>query len=262
MAGERRSIWGMMAGVALIVILVLAGWTGWEWMQQVTVQEIRLRGHVNVTENEVFELIRTDTGAVLFDVNAAMLEDRVVRHPWIRQADVARLPSGVLDIVITERTPVALLMDEEGHAEWWVDAASWRLPITDAARYDVPLMFAPQEPWHPMRPLERESTRELVAAVAAASNRMDALFSEFVFEGGEWTMRLTPAPPHDGIRVLLGASGFAHNFERLLAFWDQEVLQHQNKIFDVIDLRFDSQIIAQERVRPGYEPAPTNNNDE
>ncbi|MDA0378470.1 MAG: FtsQ-type POTRA domain-containing protein [Bacteroidetes bacterium] len=250
MSNSGKSVWGILAGMLLLVVMVSAGWTGWQWMQQVTVQEIRIRGQVNTTEAEILELMRTDTGAVMFEVNAVMIEDRVVRHPWIHRVDVARLPSGVLDLQVTERVPVALLMDGEGRPAWWVDAFGWRLPITDQAQYDVPLLFAPMEPWHPMRPLEQTSTRELLSAIGSASQRLDALFSEFVYQGGEWELRLTPVAPHGGIRVQFGASGFARDFDRLLAFWDQQVLQHQNKIYDRIDLRFDSQIIVEERSRP------------
>lgn len=250
MAAERRSIWGILAGVLLLAALMAGGWTGWQWMQQVTVKEIRVRGQVNTTEAEILELLRTDTGAVMFEVNAVLLEDRVVRHPWVEQVDVARLPSGVLDVQVTERTPVALLMAPDGRAAWWVDRHGWRLPITDRARYDVPLIYAPLEPWHPMRPVEHASSRELFAALASASERVDALFSEFLFTDREWELRLTPVAPHDAIPVQLGSNGFARKFEKLLRFWDEEVLQHQNKIYDRIDLRFDGQIIAEERPRP------------
>lgn len=261
-AERRRSVWGVLAGILMLVTLVAGGWTGWQWMQQVTVHEIRIRGQVNTTENEILDLLRTDTGAVMFEVNAVLLEDRVVRHPWIEQVDVARLPSGVLDVQVRERTPVALLMNPDGSAAWWVDAQGWRLPITERAQYDVPLIYAPVEPWHPMRPVEHASTRELLTAIATASERMDALFSEFVFADGEWVLRLIPAAPHDGIPVQLGKSGFAQKFLRLLRFWDQEVLQHQNKIYDRIDLRFDGQIIAEEQLRKEVAPQSTSNNNE
>lgn len=262
MAAERRSIWGVLAGVLLLTALVAGGWTGWQWMQQVTVKEIRIRGNVNAKEGEVLALLRTDTGAVMFEVNAVLLEDRVVRHPWIGQVDVARLPSGILDVQVTERTPVALLMNPNGTAAWWADARGWRLPITGRARYDVPLVYAPVESWHPMRPVEDASTRELLSAIATAPERMDALFSEFVYLDGEWELRLTPVAPHDGIPVQLGRSGFAPKFIQLLGFWDQQVLQHQNKIYDRIDLRFDGQIIVEEQLREEDAPESTSKNHE
>lgn len=252
----------MVSGALLIVLFSTGGWIAWQWVQQVTLQEIRIRGVVNVQDAEVLDLLRVDTGAVMFDLNAVMLEDRVVRHPWIRQADVARLPSGVLDIRVEERTPVALLMTSEGRMDYWVDAEGWRLPVTDRARYDVPLIFAVQEAWHPMRPIEHEPTRMLVRDLAEASVRLDALVSEFVWEQDGWVVHLTPAPPHGSIPVVLGRDRFTDRFDMLLAFWDQQVLQHANKIYDRVDLRFDSQVVVEERPREGYAIDTTNNNNE
>ena len=262
MTGRRRHIGSWLLGSLLILVLSAGGWLAWQWVQKVTLQEIRISGQINVEENEVLDLLRVDTGLVMFDINAVMLEDRVVRHPWIEQVDVARLPSGILDVVIEERTPIALLMGREGRGEFWVDAEGWRLPVTNRARYDVPLLYAVPESWHPMRPLEHEPTRELIRSLDRASSRMDALFSEFVWGPDGWTVHLTPAPPHESIPALLGKSRYDAGFDKLLAFWDQQVLQHANKTYERVDLRFDSQVVVKESPRAGYANDLTNNNNE
>jgi cell division protein FtsQ len=259
---HKRHIGSWILATLLVLVLAAGGWTAWQWVQQVTLQEVRISGHVNVQEEEVLDLLRVDTGLVMFDINAVILEDRVVRHPWIRQADVARLPSGILDISIEERTPVAMLMSTDGHVDYWVDAEGWRLPVTGRARYDVPLLYAVPQNWHPMQPLAHGPTRELIRDLDNAGRRMDALFSEFVWGADGWTVHLTPAPPHGSIPALLGEFGYAAKFEVLLGFWDQQVLQYANKIYDRVDLRFDSQVVVEERPRPGYANGLTNNNNE
>ena len=262
MTDRKPSLMMMISGALLLAVLSAGGWTAWQWVQQVTLQEIRIKGQVNVQEQDILDMLRVDTGMVMFDLNTVMLEDRVVRHPWIQQVDVARLPSGVLSVHVEERVPVAILMTPDGRMDYWVDAAGWRLPVTERARYDVPLIFARQETWHPMRPLEHEPTRALIRDLASAPNRLDALFSEFVWGADGWTAHLTPAPPHGSIPVVLGEDGFDQKFDMLLAFWDQQVLQHANKVFDRVDLRFDSQVVVEERPRVGYAIDTTNNNNE
>lgn len=252
----------LLMGTLLLLLLVAGGWLAWQWAGQVTVREVRIDGQVNVTVQEVRELLRVDTGAVMLEMNAALLEDRVVRHPWVEQADVARLPSGVLNVRIEERTPVALLMTPDGQMDYWADAEGWRLPLTDRARYDVPLVFAVREAWHPMRPVQHEPTRRLLHELGSTSARLDALFSEFVWTDEGWTVHVTPVPPHGSIPVVLGQDGFASKFDVLLAFWDQEVLQHANTVYDRVDLRFDSQVVVEERPREGYAIDTTNNNNE
>ncbi len=262
MTDRRRTLGSAFAGALLLAVLAGGGWTAWQWVQQVTLQEIRIQGHVNVQEEEILDLLRVDTGAVMFDLNAVMLEDRVVRHPWIRVADVARLPSGVLDVNVEEREPIALLMTAEGRAAYWVDKDGWRLPVTDQARYDVPLLFARSQVWHPMQPVNHEPTRQLIRDLSSASSRMDALFSEFVWGEEGWTVHLTPAPPHGSIPAVLGEDDFAHRFDKLLMFWDQQVLQHADKQYERLDLRFDGQVVVQESPRPGYTNDLTNNTNE
>lgn len=113
-----------------------------------------------------------------------------------------------------------------------------------------------------MRPVQHEPTRALIRDLANASSRLDALFSEFVWEEDGWVAYLTPVPPHGSIPVVLGTEEFDIGFDMLLAFWDQQVLQHANKIYSRVDLRFDSKVVVEERPREGYAIDTTNNNNE
>ena len=53
----------------------------------------------------------------------------------------------------------------------------------------------------------------------------------------------------DGSTVWLGEDDFASKFKNLRTFWENEVLPHQNKRFELIDLRFDSQVVVKEHLR-------------
>ena len=247
MAARLRLIGLWIATGALLSGMVFAGWTGFSWIQQITLSDVAIQGNVNTTESDIRDIIRVDTSMVLYDISAVVLEDRLIRHPWIRQADVARLPSGVLDIRIDERKPVAVLLGSNDRPDTWVDAAGWRLPITDRAAYDVPILDMNLGPWHPMKPIMDPSTRELLRALAGTSEEMDALFSEFIRVDSGWELRTTPVAGHHSIPVLLGASDFALKFQMLQGFWNEQVLQHRNKEFILIDLRFDSQIVVREQ---------------
>ncbi|NBW93918.1 MAG: FtsQ-type POTRA domain-containing protein, partial [Bacteroidetes bacterium] len=120
--GRSTDLRLLLLGVLLLATLTTGGWIAWRWAGQVTLDEIRIEGHLNATAEEIREAMRVDSGAVLLDMDAALLEDRIVRHPWIREVDVNRLPSGVLAVRVDERTPVALLMTPTGRMAYWVDA--------------------------------------------------------------------------------------------------------------------------------------------
>jgi len=251
------------AGVALTLVTVaLGGWTGWQWMSQITVNEIRITGHAHTPDDDIRDLIQVDTGAVMFDINTALLEDRLVRHPWVLAAQVDRLPSGILDIELRERQPVAVLMGSNGRPAWWIDAAGMRLPMTGTESYDVPLIYTNLGPWHPMHPVEDDALRTLVRDLASLPPEQDALISEFVRSEEGWKLWITPIEPHGSLDALLGVDNVAGQMDKLQAFWEAQVLQHANQIFEGIDLRFDSRVNVRITPRPGYEPDSTNNSNE
>ena len=236
--------------VTLVLIGVGAGgYTGWRWASQVTVTEVAMTGLVNVAESEVRDIIRVDTGMVMYDINTAVLEDRIARHPWVSAVDVSRIPSGRLSIRLQERLPVAMLMGSNGRPTTWVDGTGQRMPITDRASYDVPLITGDVGIYHPMRPIEHGSTLELLDTLSRLPSDTDAMISEFMRTSSGWDLRLTPVGSGTSIAVRLGHDDFENKFRELKAFWDAEVLQHQNKHFELIDLRFDSQIVVRERLR-------------
>jgi len=236
--------------VTLVFIGVCAGgYTGWRWASQVTVHEVAMTGLVNVAEDEIREIIRVDTGMVMYDINTVVLEDRIARHPWVSAVNVSRIPSGRLRIRILERTPVAVLMGSGGRPSTWVDRTGQRMPMTGRATYDVPLITANIGIYHPMQRIEHESTLELLDTISRLPSNMDAMISEFIRTNEGWDLRLSPAGSGTSIPVRLGHDDFEDKFRQLKAFWDAEVLQHQNKHFELIDLRFDSQIVVRERLR-------------
>jgi len=247
---QSRFTFLQRAGVVILFLAIAGGgYTGWRWMEQVTVQEISMQGLVNATEDEVYELVRIDTGMVMYDISSVLLEDRLRRHPWIESARVSRVPSGMLDIRIAERSPVALLMGANGMATTYMDRKGHRMPTTPRASYDVPLITGDMGQYHPMRVIQDASTLELLDSIAGLDSRTDGLISEFVRIDSGWELRLASSGSHDSIPVWLGRDDFKDKFNYLQAFWDAEILRHQNKVYELVDLRFNSQIVVREHLR-------------
>jgi len=249
MTDVRFTFWHKVGATLLLLGIVGGGYTGWRWMERVTLQEISMHGLVNVSEDEVHDLIRVDTGRVMIDINTVLLEDRIRRHPWIESASVSRVPSGRLDIQLEERTPVALLFNSAGVSSTYMDSRGHRMPATERASYDVPLITGDVGIYHPMRRIEDASTLELLRALAGLGPRTEGLISELVRIDSGWELRLAASGSHDSIPVWLGREGFADKFRYVQAFWDAEILRHQNKVFELVDLRFNSQIVVREHNR-------------
>lgn len=138
-AGTRslvRLLLGTTKLVAVLGLLVLAGWCGsllWRhagpWMAELfRVREIVVVGLHQITRAEVVTRLRLDNQAVLYEIEPEKLVDRLRTHPWIRHAEVTRLPLHQVQVTIVERRPAAVvqrsevnvLVDEEGHILKWL----------------------------------------------------------------------------------------------------------------------------------------------
>jgi cell division protein FtsQ len=123
------------------------------------------------------------------------------------------------------------------------------MPVAAAspAVYDVPVLTnAP--PYHPTQPVASAGLRSLLAALAHADEATQALVSEVAW-GRRPTLWTTPVAAHGSLPVRLGTTPGEHadQLRRLRAFWDQAVLPQPEVRFDLIDLRFDGQVVTRER---------------
>jgi hypothetical protein len=121
------------------------------------------------------------------------------------------------------------------------------MPLVDGAVYDVPLLYGLRAPYNPVLPVEDDAARNLAAALAAGSQDLDGLVSEFEQDDdGEIWLYTAPYPGHGTVHVRLGKDRFDSKFTALLAFWRQAVLPRPDADFSLIDLRIDSQVITRE----------------
>ena len=138
-AGSRalaRFVLGAVKLGAVLGVLILAGWGGsllWRnagpWMAELfRVREITVVGLQQITRAEVVTRLRLDKQAILYDIDPEKLVERLRTHPWIKDAELTRLPFHQLQVTIVERRPAAVvqrseinvLVDEEGQILKWL----------------------------------------------------------------------------------------------------------------------------------------------
>ena len=249
---DRRRL--ALRGLGLVALALALG-AAWVWQRTLPLRELAVVGAVHAPASEVAALTRAVPDSVaLFSLDPGLLEDRVARHPWVASASVRRLPTGTLRIAVEERVPVVLVMDRAGRASHFLDAAGYAMPVAAAspALYDVPVLSG-APPYHPAQPVADAGLRSFLASLAAADDATQALVSEVAW-GRQATLWTTPVAAHGSLPVRLAtAEGHADQLRRLRAFWDQAVLPRPDVRFDLVDLRFDGQVVTRERA-PG---APT-----
>ncbi len=233
---------GLAAALAVVVAL---GVLGWRWQATLDVAAVSVAGATHAPPDSLRALARVDTGAVLYDIEPALVEDRVRRHPWVQDASVMRLPTGTLRISVTERTPAALAMTADGAPAFYVDRYGFCMPLPDSADYDVPLLYGLADAYVPTQPVAHTAVRDLLEALAASEAR-DVVAELTVQPDSSLQLYTRPTPVHDAIRVEMGRDAFPRKMRRLQAFWKQAVQPRPSTQFSVIDLRFDSQIVTKE----------------
>lgn len=233
-----------LAGVTLaLAALGVAGWWGWQWQQHLKVERIDIVGARHAPSPDLIELARVDTSMRLYGIDPALIEDRVRRHPWVQSASVARLPTGTLRLQVEERTPEVLVLDAEGRLSHYLDGQGFQMPVDSGAVYDVPLLRGLEESYHPVRRVESSRLRALLRTLASTD---DTLISELEQRSGEIWLYTAPTEAHGTIPVRLGSESFDERLGKLEVFWQQAVLPRAHTTFEMIDVRFDGQVVVRE----------------
>lgn len=234
---------------AVLAIASLGGiaYLGWNWLDGLVCTRVVADGYTYAEEDELLAVARVDTGVRLLDIDPSVIKDRVERHPWVRNATVRRLPPGTVSIDVVERVPVALATDGHGRPAVFLDAAGYVMPVKPEAVFDVPLVHGLELPKNATQQISTESVRNLVRSLENLDAQADALTSSFAVDPtGEITLHTVPVGGREAVAVRLGRRGFTEKFARLTAFWEQAVLSRPDVTYDLIDLRFDSQIVTRE----------------
>lgn len=241
----KRRLWGL--GLVLAFVAVAASGV---YLALVPVQRVEVVGVRHAFAQEIARLSGVTLGERLLGTDDALVEDRVVRHPWVQSAVATRLPNGVVRIRVQERTPVALVLDADGRAKAYLDGAGHAMPVVQVLPYDLPLVHGRVLPANLTQPAPLPAVRELAASLAALPADAQALVSDFsVDPRGDVTLRTVAAPSGDALRVRLGRTGYDAKFDALVRFWHHAVLPRPTRRYDVLDLRFAGQIVTREANR-------------
>lgn len=101
-------------------------------------QKIMVSGCATITEDTVIKLCGVTLGTNLLKIDKNQVRTKIEMHPVIKAVEVFRKPPYTLDLVVTERTPIAvvvgtagyLAIDEQGifirHID---DLLNWNLPV-------------------------------------------------------------------------------------------------------------------------------------
>ena len=116
---------GVTTGTMLVVLLIAMGvkYGGPALQTLLEIKTITVEGVHHIDKQKVVDLAQIKPGTGLHDIVTRMVKEQVESHPWVKEAEVTRVPFHELRISLVERTPAAViradsqnfLTDAEGH---------------------------------------------------------------------------------------------------------------------------------------------------
>lgn len=116
---------GLVTGTGLIAGLVVMGvaYSGPALQTLLEIKMITVEGDHHLDKQTVLELAKVKPGSGLHHIVTRAIKERVESHPWVKEAEVTRVPFHELRISLVERIPAAViradsqnfLTDAEGH---------------------------------------------------------------------------------------------------------------------------------------------------
>ncbi len=223
----------MISGLAVLAALY--------WNKNVTVQELK----VNELTFTKYEDIKS-AAAVPVDVKPDSLDlsevaERVEKLDYVKTVIPYVEPNGTLRLSITERNPIALLIN--GKDRVYVDTEGVRLPILEGKSQDVPLLYGYSAVSSDTITGETFYQIKEFLVHAKADGFGWTTISEVAFDETEGVVALSH---ENGVKLLFGRNNFETKLENWQAFYTDIVRTKGIQTMQQVDLRFTNQVVTRE----------------
>jgi cell division septal protein FtsQ len=223
----------MVGGIAILAAIY--------WNQNVTVQDIRVNA-LSFTEYEVVKnTAAVPVGIKPDSLNLDAIVNRVEKLDYVRSVKTYIEPNGTLRLTVTERDPIAILID--GSKRMYVDKEGVKLPVKEGVVMDLPLVYGYQTGLGDT--LESNSFEQVRDFLMKARN--DGFgwttISEVAFDANDGVVALSH---ENGVKLIFGRNNFQTKLENWKAFYGQIVKTKGINTIQQVDLRFKNQVVTRE----------------
>lgn len=221
--------------------LGLAVIAGFYWNSAIKVQKVYFEGNYFVSEEQLRE-VDVPTDIHPDSLNTLDIISQFEQIPYVKQAAVNVEPSGNLTIQISEREPIAMLLD--GDSEIYIDQEGIRLPMILGKNVNVPLLygFDTQPIGDTLSGRNAESVTDFLTQLHQKPVS-DATISEVAWTD-DGVVALTN---QHGVKLIFGEEDFANRLRNWEAFYTKIIKQKGIENMRSVDLRFQRQIVTREQ---------------
>lgn len=256
-----RVLWSI-AGAALIVLFVIA-WKAKEEKRCTSIQ-IELVGEntaaLFMDEKEILQIIHEQgvkEGMPIGDVNLNTLEKYLQTIRWVKNVELFLDNTQSLQVRIEQRTPIARIFTASGNS-FYIDKEGLQLPLKQLTVLRLPVFTnfpSDQEKLSKPDSLLLNDVLHFTQAVATDSFFMAQTAQVNIANNGDFEL----VPSVGDHMVLIGSvENIEDKLNRLYTFYKKVWVQSGLNAYQVIDCRFDNQIVA---LKKGMQPIQFSAND-
>jgi cell division protein FtsQ len=256
-----RILWSIL-GAALIILFVIA-WKAKEEKKCSAIQ-IELVGEntaaLFIDEKEILQIIHEQgvkEGQAIGDLNLSTLEKYLETIRWVKHVELFLDNAQVLQVKIEQRIPIARIFTATGNS-FYIDKEGLQLPLKQLTVLRLPVFTNfPTDQQKLSKPdsLLLNDIVHFTQAVATDSFFMAQTAQVNIADNGDFEL----IPSVGDHLVLIGSvEKIEDKLNRLYTFYKKVWVQSGLNAYQVIDCRFDNQIIA---LKKGMQPIQFSAND-
>lgn len=227
---------------ALLMVLGASILVAMYWNRNVTVEELSFFGNTFTETDQLIQAANITFGIKPDSIDLESLVNRVEALHYVKQAVPYVEPSGELEISITERNPIALLVDGDKRA--YIDQDGIRLPIIPDKTLDLPILYGFKTTigTDTAKGNAFEQVKDFL--VNAQQNRFGwATISEVAYSPDEGVVALSH---ENGVKLVFGDHDFQNKLKNWEVFYKEIIRVKGIQSMQTVDLRFTNQVVTRE----------------
>jgi len=224
----------------VVCILGTSAWLGWFMTSNTVIKEVRIHGASLVNPESILNVASVPIGVSKDSINFIQIIEKVEDISFVEYASVYVSPTGRLDINITERNPIAILM--QGDRMVLVDRFGVKMPVPERGVPNLPLLYG-----FNILPMNTPITDQGFRYVADFLNEMSREFiRDFTISEVGWHHRdgVIALTKSHGVRLTFGKGNYDEKLMNWQEFYRNEVPVRGLSSFTSLDFRFKNQIVA------------------
>lgn len=214
------------------------------WKEDCRVEHITVEGNRNVPTKDILALAKVPENTKLFELDLYTIEQRVMKHAYVKSVAVLRDIPDRVRITIEERVPVAAMVADK---LYYLDEEGYVLPqIRSQHIFDLPVLSGSLGEGTILtgKKSTNKSTLDALYVLSVARQIDEELYlniseinvknnGDFVFYTSEF-----------GIPVVLGRTQVGTRLVKFDGFWKSVVASQGAHELLYIDLRFEDQVVV------------------